>query len=125
MSHRPKPIESFARILLFAIGDVVHATLLVTSAYANEGKTSVTANLAISLAATGKRVGLVDFDLRHPDLHNLFGADNDFGVSDVLLNRRPLEDCFSTSRSPVARSKALGVCTFWQPARLLIIRPSC
>ena len=70
-----------------------HPTVLVTSAYANEGKTSITANLAVSLAAAGKRVGLVDFDLRHPDLHNWFGADNESACPTFSSERRRLEDC--------------------------------
>jgi capsular exopolysaccharide synthesis family protein len=65
---------------------------VVTSAFAEEGKTSVTVNLAVSLGMAGKNVGLVDFDLRRPNVHKWFGAANDVGVTDVLLGRRSLAD---------------------------------
>src|ERR1700741_1190540 len=67
------------------------AIVVVTSAQPGEGKTSITANLARSMAAAGRRVVLVDFDLRHPDLHNRMDTTNDIGVTNVLLHRLPLE----------------------------------
>ena len=67
--------------------------MIVTSSYAGEGKTATAVNLSCSLAMTGQRVVLVDLDLRHPDLHNWVGLDNDIGVSDVLLGRQNVEDC--------------------------------
>jgi polysaccharide biosynthesis transport protein len=78
--------------ILAALSEIAQPTVVVTSAYANEGKTSITANLAVSLAMAGKNVGLVDFDLRRPNLHTWFGASNDVGVSDVLLGRRSLAE---------------------------------
>ena len=74
-----------------ALSDIEHPTLAVTSAYAGEGKTSTAVNLARSLALAGQRVILVDLDLRHPDTHHWLGAHNEFGVSDVILDRRSVE----------------------------------
>lgn len=76
-----------------ALGAMSQPTVVVTSAYAHEGKTSITANLAASLASAGHNVGLVDFDLRHPDLHSWFNATHEVGVTDVLLGRRSLHEC--------------------------------
>ena len=45
------------------------------------------------LAFAGRRVIVVDFDLRHPDLHNAMGVANDRGVADVLRGDAKLEDC--------------------------------
>jgi capsular exopolysaccharide synthesis family protein len=75
-----------------ALSETDHPTLAITSAYAGEGKTSTCVNLARSLAVAGQRVILMDLDLRHPDTHRWLGAHNEFGVADVILDRRTVED---------------------------------
>src|SRR5215813_3388409 len=62
----------------------VPRALVVTSAGPREGKTFVAANLAIALAQAGKRVVLVDADLRRPAVHAWFGVPNSSGLADVL-----------------------------------------
>jgi capsular exopolysaccharide synthesis family protein len=59
--------------------------LLVTSAMSGEGKSFVAANMAISLAQSGKRVILVDANLRRPSLHEFFGLSRDLGLSYLLM----------------------------------------
>jgi capsular exopolysaccharide synthesis family protein len=59
--------------------------LLITSSLPNEGKTISAANTAVILAQQGKRVLLVDADLRKPGLHRCFGIPNQTGLSDILL----------------------------------------
>jgi capsular exopolysaccharide synthesis family protein len=75
------------------LSDLERSTVLVTSAYAGEGKSSTSVNLSRALAQGGRRVILVDLDLRHPDDHRWFGLPNEIGVSDVLVDQRPVEDC--------------------------------
>ncbi|HVG13086.1 MAG TPA: polysaccharide biosynthesis tyrosine autokinase, partial [Flavisolibacter sp.] len=58
--------------------------ILVTSSIPGEGKSFVAANLAVSLALTGKRVVLVDFDLNNPSIGKLFGKSGEPGVSEFL-----------------------------------------
>lgn len=60
-------------------------TILVTSAAASEGKTVTAANLAAVLAQRGDRVLLVGADLRRPRLHDLFGAPQSPGLTNLLL----------------------------------------
>jgi len=64
--------------------------LLVTSAYAGEGKTTSASNLAISFAAAGRKVLLIDADLRGPSLHKIHGLDRMRGLSHLLRDLMPL-----------------------------------
>jgi capsular exopolysaccharide synthesis family protein len=59
-------------------------TLLVTSAQPGEGKTTVSTNLAISLAQLGQRVLLIDGDLRRPNVHKAFSLSTNKGLVNVL-----------------------------------------
>jgi capsular exopolysaccharide synthesis family protein len=77
----------------FSSLDVPVGSIVVTSAQSREGKSTVAANLAVTMAQAGKRVLLVDADLRRPSLHRLFGLSNRHGLTDLLLNeRRAVED---------------------------------
>ena len=58
--------------------------IVITSPSAAAGKTTVTTNLGVAMAEIGRRVLLVDGDLRRPRLHRLFGLSNEKGFSDVL-----------------------------------------
>ncbi len=61
-------------------------SLVVTSAGPGEGKSFTAANLAIVMAQAGKRVILVDTDLRRPSLHKLFDVPNTVGFTNLVLN---------------------------------------
>ena len=74
----------------FATVDAPARTLLVTSANPGEGKTTTAANLAFAMAMDGKKVILVDADLRRPSLHKLLDLPAMPGVTDVLLGHAPL-----------------------------------
>jgi len=62
----------------------------ITSPSAAEGKTTTVANLAVALAKVGKRVVVVDCDLRRPRIHSFFHVSNDMGFTSVLLGEVPL-----------------------------------
>lgn len=71
--------------------------LVVTSAGPDEGKSTTLANLAVTMAQGGKRVILVDCDLRRPTLHRLFSLKNNAGLTDMVrddaaLANPPLQD---------------------------------
>jgi polysaccharide biosynthesis transport protein len=77
--------------LEFVNFDPVARTIMVTSAMQREGKSTTVANLAVALARAGRRVALVDLDLRTPTLHTFFGIGEAQGFTDVVVNRITLE----------------------------------
>ena len=70
--------------LVFSLTAQNSNCVAVTSWSKGEGKSTATVNLAISFAKMGKRVLLIDTDLRRPNLHNLLKLKNDTGVSDII-----------------------------------------
>jgi capsular exopolysaccharide synthesis family protein len=68
------------------------AVLTVTSAQAEEGKTTTVINLGIALAESHGRVLLVDADLRRPGLHRIFDHCNDTGLTTLLAGTGPITD---------------------------------
>lgn len=75
-------------------------SILLTSAGPSEGKSSTTANLAIVFAQQGKRVLLIDADMRKPTLHYTFRLDNRKGLSSVLVGEATLEEAVTPSEVP-------------------------
>lgn len=70
----------------------IHAkAVMIATAKPGQGGTCTVANLGISLAQDGKRVILVDADMRRPSLHRIFKMTNDVGLSNVLSNEKDLE----------------------------------
>lgn len=76
---------------LLASPDQPPRTILVTSCLPEEGKSLTSLNLAIALAQSGKRVLLVDADLRRPRLHRALGINNEHGISTYLSGNSPVE----------------------------------
>jgi len=78
--------------LTFTALDKPIETLVVTSAAPNEGKSTVLANLAITMAQGERRTILVDADLRRPGLHEIFGIANDRGLTTMIVEETALDD---------------------------------
>ena len=68
-------------------------SLLITSASAGEGKTTVAINLAVSLARLNERVLLIDFDLRRPSVHTAMGLAREPGLSNSLMGEADWRKC--------------------------------
>lgn len=62
-------------------------TILITSSDPDEGKSTTTGNLAMSLAMDDKKVLIIDCDLRKPSIHKLFNQSNTVGLSEVLVRK--------------------------------------
>lgn len=78
--------EAFKEIrtnMLYTARDVKCPVYAVTSAFAHAGKSVVVSNLALAFAGLGKRVLVVDADLRNPAQHKIFGTDRSVGVSEI------------------------------------------
>lgn len=70
--------------------------IVVTSSLPGEGKSSITANLAVAIASTGRNVVVVDGDLRRPVMTDLFGLVAGVGVTDVLTGQVQVEEVLQT-----------------------------
>ena len=73
-------------------------TLLITSAIPNEGKSTVSSNLALVLAYAGMKTLLIDADLRRGAVHQAFGVTRDPGLTDVLRHGVPWETAVRTTK---------------------------
>ncbi|MBK8948459.1 MAG: AAA family ATPase [Flavobacteriales bacterium] len=71
--------------------------IAITSTISGEGKTFVAINLAGIIAFSGKRVIVLDLDMRKPKIHLGFGVDNIRGMSTLLINKDTLENCIQQS----------------------------
>jgi capsular exopolysaccharide synthesis family protein len=85
------PLSSFSESyralrtsLLLSSAEHAPRTMLITSSHPAEGKTTIVANTAISLAQTGARVLVLDADMRRPRCHKILSTKNDLGLSTYL-----------------------------------------
>lgn len=100
--HSPKsPIaEQYRTIrtnIQFSVADEELKSIMVTSAEPAEGKSTTVANLAITFAQQGKKVLMVDADLRKPTVHYTFRVQNIYGLTNVLTKQKPLAEVITTT----------------------------
>jgi succinoglycan biosynthesis transport protein ExoP len=103
--HRPKSREAevfrgMRTQLLFTLREANSRIVQFTSPKQGDGKTTVVANVAVSLARAGRRVLLIDADLRRPSIHKLFGVTAQVGLSSVILGKANTQDVIKTTEIP-------------------------
>ncbi|MCE5199262.1 MAG: polysaccharide biosynthesis tyrosine autokinase [Armatimonadota bacterium] len=80
--------------LLFELRDKPFKTLMVATGRPGQGATTTICNVAIALAQIGKKIILIDADMRRPSLHKFFGVANEAGLSTLLRGDGTLTDAF-------------------------------
>lgn len=85
LSHASEAFKITRTNVEFSSIDQPLRTLIVTSSNQAEGKTGVAANLAITYAQIGRKVLLIDADLRRPAVHRMFGLTNRRGLTNALI----------------------------------------
>ena len=96
VERKPKSIaaeayRSLRTNIQYSSFDKKYQTLVVTSANPNEGKSTVSGNLALVLAQGESKVLLVDCDMRRPSVHKKFRISNTYGISDLLVGNKKME----------------------------------
>ncbi|WP_292126557.1 CpsD/CapB family tyrosine-protein kinase, partial [Brevundimonas sp.] len=89
---------SLRTALQFSTPDGAPSSLLVSSARPAEGKSTTAYAVALNLARVGKRVLLVDGDLRNPSMHRVVGVENERGMSNLLSGSADLASVVQRTR---------------------------
>ncbi len=99
--HYPQ-LESFRRLRtnILASGVTGSQVVLLTSAKRGEGKSTVSGNLAVTVAQSGREVVVVDCDLRLPTVHKLFDLPNKRGLTNVLAGEVSVDEAIQYSAFP-------------------------
>lgn len=121
--HQPASqwAESYRSIrtsIFFQAQETGTKVIQVSSPVPGDGKSTTISNLAVSIAQSGRRVLLIDCDMRKPVQHKLFGLDNSFGISSVIMGEKEPDEVLQ-----VVQSEYLSVVTSgpipMNPAELL------
>lgn len=115
-------VRNIRTMLDFTLSDNRNAPLLISSSMQGEGKSNLSSNLAVALAQTGKKVLLVDGDLRRCRLHKVFKVSPEKGLSNIW-DADPAKADYAANVQPVPDVKNLFIMTAGQrppnPADLL------
>lgn len=91
-SHAAEAFRTLRTNIQFSSLDDEIRTLVVTSTQPGEGKSTVISNLGITMAQSGKKVLLMDCDLRKPTVHKKLGISNQDGLTTLLAREKKLEE---------------------------------
>ncbi len=100
--HRPLSVEAESyrgvrTAIYFSTQGQGHKVIQVTSPSGGDGKSTLAANLAVSIAQSGKTVILIDADLRKPRVHKIFGVSAAVGLGSIISEGKDLPDAVQAS----------------------------
>jgi len=104
--HKPKSTEAEAYRglrtgLYFSTQNRGHQVIQITSPNAGDGKSTLSGNLSISIAQSGKRIVLIDADMRKPRVHKIFGLENqEKGLSTLIEGKSTIPESTLASEIP-------------------------
>src|ERR1019366_2973871 len=103
--HYPKSVEAESyrgvrTALYFNVHGKGHKVIQITSPASGDGKSTVAANLSISIAQSKKKVLLIDADMSRPTIHKLFGISSEFGLSSVIVEEVEPKDAIQATAIP-------------------------
>ena len=96
-SHAAEAFRTLRTNIQFSSLDDEIKTIIVTSTQPGEGKSTVISNLAVTMAQSGKKVLLIDCDLRKPSVHKKLGISNQDGLTTLLAKQKKLEEVIQTT----------------------------
>lgn len=114
--------RSLRSSLIFMPNQAELKTLIVTSAIPNEGKSTIASNLAVTMAASGARVLLVDADLRRGDVAELFHLDGRIGLTNILRGEARWREVVHSTNYPTLSIITRGPVT--NQSGELLLRPA-
>lgn len=105
VSHHPlsflaESYRSIRTVLLLGRSGNSPRVVLVTSPHPGDGKTTITVNLGITLAQSGRSVVVIDADLRKGNCHSQLAVQNRHGLTHLLTDGLPLELCVQSTAVP-------------------------
>lgn len=124
-------VDSFRFVfaaLLTSDHNILHKVVLMTSPGPGEGKTTISCNLAVAIASTGRKVLLIDADLRRPSVHRLFKIKAEHGLYELLKDEAPLteaalEDSLHAIHPPNLHLLSAGKSSRAEDAATLLFSP--
>lgn len=95
--------ESYRRLhnnVIYSDPDRTFKTIVITSSKKGEGKTTIATNLAVTLAEAGKKVLVIDCDLRRPNIHKFTGEPREPGIGELFYDDEKLENAIHETVAP-------------------------
>lgn len=103
LDHISPISEAYRRLrinVVYANPDKQYKVLMVTSSTKGEGKSTIAANLAVTFSEAGRKVLVVDLDLRRPTQHKVFGENKEPGLVEMVFHQSDFKDAVKHTIAP-------------------------